>query len=207
MTGLGETNFDADLIVWEVDYSTDNYELSAGFDDLNRIKNIILDYLKKKGVQDQNIILNAVNSTKNTTPVYSDNGSIIASNFKGYNLSQNIKIESTEVEKIEKISREITELLNQGIRLYSIPPRYYYTKLGDLKVNLIAKATEDAKKRAETIAQNSGSSLGQLKKAEMGVFQITGQNSNEDYSWGGTFNTADKKKTASITIKLSYEID
>ena len=39
----------------------------------------------------------------------------------------------------------------------------------------------------------------------MGIFQITGQNSNETYSWGGTFNTWSKEKTASITMKLDYE--
>jgi hypothetical protein len=41
----------------------------------------------------------------------------------------------------------------------------------------------------------------------MGVFQITGQNSAEDYSWGGTYNTSSKEKTASITMKLVYETD
>jgi len=40
----------------------------------------------------------------------------------------------------------------------------------------------------------------------MGIFQITGQNSGEDYSWGETFNTASKAKTASITMKLDYSI-
>jgi hypothetical protein len=40
----------------------------------------------------------------------------------------------------------------------------------------------------------------------MGIFQITGQNSGEDYSWGGTFNTSSKAKTASITMKLDYQI-
>jgi hypothetical protein len=40
----------------------------------------------------------------------------------------------------------------------------------------------------------------------MGIFQITAQNSAEDYSWGGTFNTSSKRKTASITVKLEFEI-
>jgi hypothetical protein len=70
---------------------------------------------------------------------------------------------------------------------------------------MISKATEDARIRAEKIAFNSGGKLGDLISAKMGIFQITGQNSNEDYSWGGTFNTSSKKKTASITIKLKYK--
>jgi hypothetical protein len=71
----------------------------------------------------------------------------------------------------------------------------------------LAKARADAKDRAETIAKNSGSDLGKIKKATMGVFQITGQNSNEDYSYGGAFNTSSKSKTASITIRVDYAVD
>jgi len=69
---------------------------------------------------------------------------------------------------------------------------------------MILKATEDARIRAEKIAEFSGGKLGELASARMGVFQITGQNSNENYSWGGTYNTTSRKKTASITMKLTY---
>jgi len=41
----------------------------------------------------------------------------------------------------------------------------------------------------------------------MGIFQITGQNSKETYSWGGTFNTDSREKSASITMKLTYKVD
>jgi uncharacterized protein len=46
--------------------------------------------------------------------------------------------------------------------------------------------------------------LGKLRKATMGVFQITGKNSNENYSYGGAFNTSSKMKTGSITIKMEF---
>ena len=68
-------------------------------------------------------------------------------------------------------------------------------------------ATEDARLRAENIVDKSGATLGDLLNADMGVLQIVGQNSNESYSWGGTFNTSSKKKTASITIDLRYSVD
>ncbi len=71
---------------------------------------------------------------------------------------------------------------------------------------MISKASEDARIRAQRIAEYSGGKLGDLQSAKMGVFQITGQNSNEDYSWGGTFNTSSKEKTASITMKLVYKV-
>ncbi|WP_342774044.1 SIMPL domain-containing protein [Muriicola soli] len=79
--------------------------------------------------------------------------------------------------------------------------------MADLKIEMIAQATEDARLRAEKIAQNAGGELGDLLSAKMGVFQITGQNSDEEYSWGGVYNTSEKKKTASITMRLDYEVD
>jgi hypothetical protein len=135
------------------------------------------------------------------------NGNHVSQEFSGYNLSQNVRVESKDVNKVEKISREVTELIESSIEFNSSPPLYYYSKLSDIKIDLLAKASADAKSRAETIAKNSGSSLGDLRKANMGIFQITGKNSNEDYSYGGTFNTRDKNKTGSITIKMEFAAD
>ncbi len=72
---------------------------------------------------------------------------------------------------------------------------------------MISKATKDARIRAEKISEFSGGQLGELESAKMGIFQITGQNSKEDYSWGGTFNTSSREKTASITMKLVYKVN
>src|SRR5690606_24398673 len=104
------------------------------------------------------------------------------------------------------LSRKATELIERGIEFNSAAPSYYYSKLSELKIDLLAKASADARSRAETIARNSGSSLGKTRKASMGVFQITGQNSNEDYSYGGVFNTSSKHKTASITVRVEYAV-
>ena len=115
-------------------------------------------------------------------------------------------IESKNIQKVETISKDIAQLIDQGIELNSNAPRYYYSKLKDLKVELLAKAAADANIRASTIAKNSKSSLGGLLKSNMGIFQITGQNTDEDYSYGGAFNTSSINKTASITVKAEYQI-
>lgn len=206
VTGLGNENFTSDLIVWEGQFSTNNTVLKNAFDQLNLDKVIVKDYLVSKGIDQANIIFNSVQTLELKDNKY-DNGNYVGSIFRGYQLTQSVKIESQNVALIEKISREITELLNKGVQFNSSPPRYYYTKLADLKVKMISKATEDARNRAEKIAENAGSSIGHLISAKMGVFQITGQNSGEDYSWAGAYNTASKKKTASITMRLEYGVD
>ncbi|MFL1897248.1 SIMPL domain-containing protein [Aquimarina sp. 2-A2] len=207
VTGLGKANFSSDLIVWEGRFEAQNIDLKQAYLTLDSDKKTIQEYLISKGVSKDDLVFSAVKTTRKTRTKYAANGNYIGEEFDGYHLSQAIEIKSKEVAKIELVSREVTELLNQGVQLYSEAPRYYYTQLADLKIEMISKATEDARLRAEKIAENSGSSLGQLKSARMGVFQITGQNSTEAYSWGGTFNTADKEKTASITMKLVYDVD
>ena len=126
--------------------------------------------------------------------------------FKGYSLTQTVTITSRNIEAIEAVSRQISELINNGIEIESGNPRYYYTKLNDLKIEMLKEASEDARNRASVIAEGSKSSLGGLTKSNMGVFQIVGQNSDEDYSWGGSFNTSSKEKTASITVSSTYNI-
>ena len=72
---------------------------------------------------------------------------------------------------------------------------------------MIAEATKDASARAKSIAENADANLGNLKKSDMGVFQITAQNSSEDFSYGGSFNTNSKNKTANITVRLVYQVN
>ena len=205
VTGLGNENFTSDLIVWEGFFTAFNIDLKTAFEQVNRDKEIVRTYLESKGISSENIIFNSVQTIEQRDNKY-DNGNYIGSIFRGYSLTQSVNIESKDVSLIEKVAREITELLNKGVQFTSSPPRYYYTQLADLKVKMIAQATEDARLRAENIADNAGGTLGDLISAQMGVFQITGQNSDEAFSWGGVYNTSAKKKTASITMRLDYKV-
>jgi uncharacterized protein len=206
VTGLGKADFSSDLIVWEGSFGAQNIDLKLAYLTLEKNKSTVNDYLAKKGIVTEQLIYSAVKSNKKNKRIYSSNGDYIGEEFIGYELIQSVQIESKDVDKIEKVSREITELLNEGVQFYSESPRYYYTKLSDLKIEMISKATEDAKLRAENISEFSGGKLGKLESARMGIFQITGQNSKENYSWGGTFNTSSREKTASITMKLVYKV-
>jgi len=172
--------------------------------ELNKDQRSILKYMLSRGVKRDEIVFQAVDIQKEFYTEYDENDRARNSVFSGYNLTQNLKIQSKNVDLVEQISREVTELIDLGIEFTSLAPEYYYTQLATLKLKMIEAATADAKERADKIAENAGSSLGELKDAEMGVFQITGQNTSEDYSWGGSFNTSSKKKTANITIRLKY---
>lgn len=204
VTGLGSKDFVSDLIIWQSDISARNPDLKAAYASLAQSKNAVKDYLTKKGVQQKEIELTSIDIEKEFNNIYNENGNVIGSTFVGYKLTQSIRVESKQVDLVERISREVSELINSGIEITTNPPLYYYTKLAELKLEMIETATEDARKRAEKIADNADSELGKLKNASMGVFQIIGQNSDEEYESGGSFNTSKKNKTATITVRLEY---
>jgi uncharacterized protein len=207
VTGLAEKDFVSDQIVWTGNYSRKTMDLKVAYTLLKEDEGKIKAYLNGKGISDAEMVFSAVSIDKDFDRKIDMNGREVGSIFTGYNLKQDVTVDSKNIEKVEKISREVTELIQSGIEFNSASPSYYYTKLAELKLDLLAKASADAKQRAETIAKNSGSGLGKIKKANMGIFQITGKNSNEDYSYGGALNTSSKNKTASITTKIDYAVD
>ena len=75
------------------------------------------------------------------------------------------------------------------------------------KLDLINKASQNAKDGIDIMAKNTGASLGKLKNSNLGVFQITAKNSGtSSYSYDGAFDTSSRHKTATITVKLEYDI-
>lgn len=207
VTGLAEKDFNSDLIVWNGSYLRKSPNLKTAYDALKLDESSIRNYLLKKGISNLEMVFSSVTINKEFSPKLDVNGRNIGQQFSGYNLIQTVKVESSKVDLVDTISREATELIETGIEFTSQAPLFYNTKLNEVKMELLGKASADAKARAETIAKNAGNGLGKLKKATMGVFQITGKNSNEDYSYGGAFNTSSRKKTGSITIKMEFQAE
>ena len=203
VTGLAEENFSSDLIVWTGSFNRVTMDLKESYKLLKTDENLVKNYLIEKGIRNSEMVFSSVSINQDYEYITEVGGGSHRV-FNGYRLVQTVRVESKDVPKIEKISREVTELIDRGVELNSDAPAYYYTKLADLKIKMIANATKDARERAEKVAENAKAKLGQLQQADMGIFQITAQNSSEEYSWGGTLNTTSKEKTASITMKLKF---
>jgi hypothetical protein len=207
VTGSATKSFVADLIVWRGSFSKKASTPREAFAKLKNDTAAVKDYLIKNGVDEKYIVFSSIDLNENYEHEYNQEGRITKTIFTGYTLTQKVTIESTEVDKIEKISRDITELIDLGVELFSMTPEYYYTKLDELKLDLIAKSAENTRMRAETIVKESGAKIAKLRSANLGVFQITPENSSADnYSSGGTYDVSSKNKTAFITTRLEYLI-
>lgn len=204
VTGLAERDFVSDRIVWNGSFSRSGLELSSVYALLKSDEGEIRRYLNGSGIPDSSIVFSSIDVQRNYENRLDGDGNVVGTTFTGYSLRGSVTVESRNIPVVERMSREITALLEKGIELNSTPPAYYYSRLNELKIDLLAKASADARLRAETIAENSGSGLGSLRTATMGVFQITGKNTDEEYSYGGAFNTSSYEKTASITLRVEY---
>ena len=207
VTGSATKSFVSDLIVWRGSFSKKAATSKDAFAKLRNDTAAVKNYLIKNGVNEDHIVFSSIDLNENYENEFNKEGRITKTLLAGYTLTQRVTIKSPEVDKIEKISRDITELIDLGVEFFSMPPEYYYTKLDELKLDLIAKSAENTKIRAETIVKESGAKIVKLRSANLGVFQITPENSSTDsYSYGGTYDISSKNKTAFITTRLEYLI-
>jgi len=204
VTGGAEQHFVSDLIVWNASFSRNSTDLRQAFAALKEDEQQVRRYLSQMQLGEKEVTFSSVRIEKLYNTQYDERGRMTSQTFSGYQLTQSVKVESADIARVDKVSREITGLIQQGVEMNSEPPSYYYTRLGTLKIDLLAKASEDGRRRAETIARNAGVRPGSLRKASMGIFQITGENENEAYSYGGAFNTTSLRKTATITVRMEF---
>ena len=201
VTGSAKKRIKSDLVVWSAGVSAQSGQLAEAYKQLSDGMPKIKQYLINKGIPESQM---TVSSISTTTLKKQDDRGIESSEITGYALSQHVEVRSNDVDKIAQIAREATELINQGILIQSEPPQYYYTQIGDLKIEMLGEAAKDAKVRAEKIAASTGNSIGAVKSAKMGVLQITPADSTEVSDSGiSDTTTIDKDMTAVVNVSFA----
>ncbi len=203
VTGSATKEIRSDYIVWRGEFSRREVDLKTAYTNLRSDLDKVKAYLNSKGVKEDELTICQVA----TETVYKKNEKGNDTNdIQGYRLSQGVEIRSYDVDKIDKVAREVTELIDQGIEFTSLAPEYFYTKLDELKVEMLAKATQNAKQRAESMVKATGNKIGLMRNARMGVFQITPATSTDVSDWGvNDTSSLDKKVMAVVTVSFAIE--
>lgn len=208
VTGLSERSITSDLIILPIVIKSHAVNQPLAYEVLQDAKVKTLTFLKKHGLEDKELTIGSISVEEIKKEMWdSTRNTYVTVDGLGYSLSMPITIKSSKVDKVEGIMSSISELIASSVDLTVGIPRYHYTKLNALKAEMLKEASADALNRARIIAEGGGGSLGDLKSTTMGVFQIVGLYEDEEYSWGGSYNTTSKYKTASVTVKANYEID
>lgn len=205
VTGLGETEMQSDWISWQGTIVADAASRADCYRKLEQDRKTVSEYLTGHGVVEKEYDFFAITTDDLYDDVYSADGRYMGRRFKGYRMRQSFEIQSADIDNIEAVSREITSLIKNGINIESDSPKFYLRDLQSLKLSLIDDATANALVRAEKLVKGFAR-IKDIKSIDVGVFQVTGLYGNDEYSYGGTFNTSDRMKKVSVTVHATYGI-
>ena len=204
VTGSAKKRIKSDLVVWSAGVSVQSPQLQEAYKQLSDGVPRIKQYLIGKGIPENQMTVSSITTMPLKKP--DSNGVESSPEITGYSLKQQVEVRSNDVDKIAQIAREATELINQGILIESNAPQYYYTQIGDLKIEMLGEAAKDAKVRAEKIAASTGNSIGAVRSAKMGVLQITPADST-DVSDSGMYDTSTIDKDMTAVVNISFAVD
>lgn len=175
--GLAERFVKADLAVWSISYSVAGNDITAINSELLRQQMVILQYLKTKGFKDNEISLVPIALTDRYASDYGTNKPTDRYLIKG-----GVMVRSKNVDLVSQASQTTGELVNQGIALGSNDnnpnPAYYYTQLNAIRPIMLSEATRSAKQVASSFANDTHSTLGTIRRAYQGIFEISSRDAS-----------------------------
>ena len=203
VTGSAQKDITSDLIVWRGEFTRRDADLKSAYAGLKADYEKVKRYLDSKGVKAGEAGFSSVT----TTTLYKKNEKGNDTNdIQGYILTQAVEIRSADVMRITEVSRQATDLIADGVEFSSDAPQYFYTKLDELKIEMLARASENAKARADNMVRAAGNRIGFMRSAKMGVFQITPANSTDVSDWGmNDASSLEKKVTAVVSVAFAIE--
>lgn len=169
--GLSEREVNANKVTWPIVSKIVGNDLTQIYSQVSATDDAIVNFLKKNGITDKEFQVN--------TPKVQD---MQADSYGGtpppyrYNVTTVVVVTSSQVAKIQELMNKQTELMQQGIAIvagdYNYQTLYEFTELNQIKPDMVADATRNARKAAQKFAEDSESRLGKIKSASQGQFSI-----------------------------------
>ncbi len=208
VTGSAVQRIESDLIEWSARVETHASDRTEAYRALRQHIQAATDYLTEQGIGEADLRVSSVTAHELIDTEYIGTGAerVQRRVSRGWQTSQELLVRSHDIPRVERVSREITQLLEQGVPISSRAPRYHYTKLGELKIDMLARASENARVRAERIVQAAGGEKPtKLLAADMGVININPANSTAT-SWEGNNDKTSFEKDIITIVHLTFEL-
>lgn len=176
MKGLSERNVEADLGVWMLGYSATGNDLAEVQNQMEAYDKTLKAYLTRTGFTADEISYQPLQSQDLMAQAYRPE------NIQQgrYIISQTVSLRTTDLSKLDRATAEIGALLKDGLTLSNTgAPVYMFTKLNDIKPEMLAEAVASARKSAEEFSKNSGQRIGAIKGANQGIFEILPRDPND----------------------------
>ena len=215
ITGSAKKRIVSDLVQWEAVIEAHAPDRTAAYKTLREEREKAVAFLLAQGIKAGEIQPQSTTVSEEfdvTDEVKVLPGTTVPTHFekrtfRDFATREVIQVSSNDVPRVEKASREITSLLEDGVTITSGAPAYYYTHLGELKVEMLAAAGKDARARADNILKSTGgAAINKLIGADMGIININPANSTRTSEEGNNDTSALEKDIITI-VHASYELD
>lgn len=179
--GLSEREYDADVVIWPIQFTEASNNLEELYVALDGSTKKIRDFLIGHGIKAEEI--------STTTPAITDKSAQQYGNQAGaefrYTAMQTVTVYSSDIKSVRNVMAALSELGKEGIVLsgsnYQSQTEYLFTRLNEVKPDMIEEATRKAREVAEKFASDSSSALGKIRKASQGQFSISARDKNNPH--------------------------
>lgn len=179
--GLSEREFNADVVIWPIQFSAASNDLEELYRAIDISTQKIQSFLVEAGVPSNEISFAAPAITDKSAQQY---GNQAKAEFR-YTASPTVTVYSSNIEAVRAVMGKMSTLGKQGIVFtggnYQSRTDYIFTRLNEVKPEMIEEATRKAREVAEKFASDSKSSLGKIKKASQGQFSISARDKNNPH--------------------------
>lgn len=178
--GLSEREVAADTVIWPIKFNDVDNNLTTLVANVERKNEQIQAFLKLQGFSQKEITVAVPQIVDRQAGYYDPNA-----NQMRYTASSTVTVYSSNVDLVHQAMAKLLELSKTGIAIagqdYDSKAEFIFSGLNELKPDMIAEATRNAREVATKFAADSDSKLGKIKTASQGQFSITDRDSNTPY--------------------------
>ena len=169
--GVAEQEVTADLALWPIRFAATGETLDDAREQARKSREGVMAFLKLQAIADDAVELQRLDVVDTgANPYQQDNG------VRKFIINQVLMVRTDEVDKVRQAAQNVSDLVDSGVILSSdygpAGPTYLFTRLNDIKPDMIAQATAAARESARQFARDAEAELGGLRRANQGVFQI-----------------------------------
>jgi hypothetical protein len=178
--GVSERDVTADLATWSVTFSDEGTTLGPVHSSVDQKSRAIRTYFQRAGFKPDEISDTAISASQSFDRDRKEDRVTV---------SRSIQLRSRDVMKVRNAYARQSELIRGGVPISGSNVNYVFTRLNDLKPEMIAEANQSARKSAEQFARDSGAEVGRIKTASQGYFSVgarDGEACDECGSGGGS---------------------
>jgi len=179
--GLSEREFDADIVIWPIQFTQANNSLVDLYNAVDDSTRQIKDFLVKNAISPDEITVSSPAITDKSAREF---GQTEKAEFR-YTATQTVTVYSKNIKKVQPLMNSLSELGKSGIAFsgedYQVKTEYLFTRLNEVKPEMIEEATRNAREVAGKFAADSNSKLGKIKQASQGQFSIEDRDKNNPH--------------------------